>query len=51
VNRFLPGAPQPGSQLAFWDWTLLKRNHGPENLAATLLFWVAAWAWATFGIG
>jgi hypothetical protein len=51
VNRFLPGAPKPGSRLAFWDWKLLKRNHGPENLAATLLFWVAAWAWATFGIG
>jgi protein-S-isoprenylcysteine O-methyltransferase Ste14 len=51
VNRFLPGAPRPGSPVAFWDWKLLKQNHGPLNLAATLLFWVAAWAWARFGMG
>jgi protein-S-isoprenylcysteine O-methyltransferase Ste14 len=51
VNRFLPGAPKPGSRLAFWDWKLLKRNHGTTNLVATLAFWVAAWAWARFGLG
>jgi protein-S-isoprenylcysteine O-methyltransferase Ste14 len=51
VNRFLPGAPKPGSRLAFWDWKLLKRNHGTTNLVATLAFWLAAWAWARFGLG
>jgi protein-S-isoprenylcysteine O-methyltransferase Ste14 len=42
VNRFLPGAPKPGSRLAFWDWKLLKRNHGTTNLIATLGFWIVA---------
>lgn len=51
VNRFLPGAPKPGSRVAFWDWKLLKRNHGTTNLVATLAFWVAAWVWARFGLG
>ena len=26
VNRFLPGAPKPGSRIAFWDWRLLKQQ-------------------------
>jgi hypothetical protein len=43
VNRFLPGPPKPGSRLAFWDWKLLKRNHGTTNLVATLAFWIIAW--------
>ncbi len=51
VNRFLPGTPKAGSRVAFWDWKLLKRNHGTTNLVATLAFWVAAWCWARFGLG
>ena len=51
VNRFLPGAPKPGSQVAFWEWRLLKQNHGTTNLVATAAFWLIAWAWATFGLG
>ncbi len=51
VNRFLPSSPRPGSPVAYWDWKLLRQNHGPENLAGTLAFWAAAWAWARFGIG
>jgi protein-S-isoprenylcysteine O-methyltransferase Ste14 len=50
VNRFLPGAPKPGSQLAFWDWKLLKRNHGTTNLVATLAFWAFAWARVRYGL-
>ena len=50
VNRFLPGAPKPGSQLAFWDWKLLKRNHGTTNLVATLAFWAIAWACVRYGL-
>ncbi|RPI12630.1 MAG: isoprenylcysteine carboxylmethyltransferase family protein [Lysobacterales bacterium] len=49
VNRFLPGTPPPGAKLAFWDSRLLRKNHGPANLAATLLFWALAWAWLRFG--
>ncbi len=48
VNRFLPGPPKPGSRVAFWDWKLLKRNHGTTNLVATLAFWAAAFAWARY---
>jgi protein-S-isoprenylcysteine O-methyltransferase Ste14 len=50
VNRFLPGAPKPGSRVVFWDWKLLKRNHGTTNLVATLAFWAIAWAWAQYGL-
>lgn len=51
VNRFLPGTPKPGSRIAFWDWRLLKRNHGVTNLVATLAFWLIAWAWLRHGPG
>jgi protein-S-isoprenylcysteine O-methyltransferase Ste14 len=51
VNRFLPGTPKAGSRVAFWDWKLLKRNHGTTNLVATLAFWAIAWAWARYGLG
>jgi protein-S-isoprenylcysteine O-methyltransferase Ste14 len=51
VNRFLPGAPLPGNPLAFWDWKLLKQNHGPANLVGTLVFWAAAFVRARYGVG
>ena len=51
VNRFLPGAPPSGSSAWFWDWRLLRRNHGPANLAATLLFWVLVWVRTRYGLG
>jgi protein-S-isoprenylcysteine O-methyltransferase Ste14 len=51
VNRFMPGAPKPGSRLGFWDWRLLKQNHGGANLVATVVFWLLAWAWTRFGMG
>jgi protein-S-isoprenylcysteine O-methyltransferase Ste14 len=43
VNRFLPGVPLRGNPVAYWDWRLLKQNHGPENLAGTLAFWLLVW--------
>jgi protein-S-isoprenylcysteine O-methyltransferase Ste14 len=49
VNRFLPGAPLAGQPVAYWDWKLLRQNHGPANLAATLAFWALAWGWLTWG--
>jgi protein-S-isoprenylcysteine O-methyltransferase Ste14 len=42
VNRFLPVRKYPGSTLAYWDWKLLRQNHGWAHLAGTLAFWVAA---------
>ncbi len=51
VNRFLPGAPLPGNPLAFWDWKLLKQNHGTTNLVATLVFWIAAFLRVGYGFG
>lgn len=51
VRRFVPGAPLPGSLVAFWDWKLLWQNHGLQNLAGTLLFWVAAMLWMRYRIG
>jgi protein-S-isoprenylcysteine O-methyltransferase Ste14 len=51
VNRFVPGRPPPGSAIAFWDWRLFRRNHGPANLAATLAFWLAAGIRAQAGAG
>ena len=45
------GGQRPGSPVGFWDGKLLRQNHGPENLAGTLVFWAAAWVWARFGVG
>jgi protein-S-isoprenylcysteine O-methyltransferase Ste14 len=42
VHPFLPGQPYRGSTLVYWDWKLLRQNHGGANLAATLVFWIAA---------
>jgi hypothetical protein len=51
VNRFLPGAPLPGNPIAFWDWRLLKRNHGTTNLVATVAFWIAVFLRVRYGAG
>ncbi len=51
VRRFLPGAPLPGNPVAFWDWRLLRQNHGLQNLAGTLLFWLAAALWMRYRSG
>jgi protein-S-isoprenylcysteine O-methyltransferase Ste14 len=51
VNRFLPGMALPGNPVAFWDWKLLRQNHGPANLVGTLVFWVAAYAWTRYSTG
>jgi protein-S-isoprenylcysteine O-methyltransferase Ste14 len=40
VRPFLPRlTPCRNGDLAFWDWKLLRRNHGPRNLVATLAVW------------
>lgn len=42
VRRFLPGRPYRGNPVLYWNWGLLRQNHGWANLAGTLAFWVAA---------
>jgi len=49
VHRFLPGAPYRDSPVLYWNWALLRQNHGWANLAGTLAFWVAAFLWTRFG--
>jgi hypothetical protein len=51
VRRFVPGAPLPGNPVVFWDWKLLWQNHGLQNLAGTLLFWLAAMLWMRYRPG
>jgi protein-S-isoprenylcysteine O-methyltransferase Ste14 len=47
VRRFLPGAPQAGKPVAYWNWTLFRQNHGLVNLLLTLAVWalVAGWVY------
>lgn len=45
VGRFVPGRPFRGEPVWIWDWELFRRNHGPKNFAALLLFWVIAFTW------
>jgi protein-S-isoprenylcysteine O-methyltransferase Ste14 len=47
VDPFLPTRRYPGSTLLYWNWKLLRQNHGWANLAGTLVFWAvaAAIAW------
>jgi hypothetical protein len=45
TSRFLPGAPYRGEPVFVWNWSLFRQNHGPQNLAGTLAFWIAAIAW------
>jgi protein-S-isoprenylcysteine O-methyltransferase Ste14 len=51
VRRFVPSAPLPGNPVAFWDWKLVSQNHGLQNVAGTLLFWLAATLWTHYRIG
>jgi protein-S-isoprenylcysteine O-methyltransferase Ste14 len=45
VNRFVPGRRFRSEPVWVWDWELFRRNHGPKNFAALLLFWATAFAW------
>jgi protein-S-isoprenylcysteine O-methyltransferase Ste14 len=45
VRRFVPGLPQPGQPVATWNWKLFRQNHGPLNLALTLVVWAAVAIW------
>ena len=42
VNRFVPGRPYRDHPVRYWNWALLRQNHGWANLAGTLVFWAAA---------
>lgn len=46
VNRFWPSwRGMEGGTLWFWDWRLLRQNHGPANLAGMLLTYGVLLAW------
>lgn len=47
VRRFVPGLPQPGTTVGYWNPALFRQNNAGINLLATLAAWavVAAWAW------
>jgi hypothetical protein len=49
VHRFFPGAPYRDNPVLYWNWRLLRQNHGWTNLAGTLAFWLAAFLWMRFG--
>ena len=42
VHRFVPGRPYRDNPVRYWNWALLRQNHGWANLAGTLAFWIAA---------
>jgi hypothetical protein len=45
VRRFIPGKRFRNEPLWMWDWGLFRRNHGPKNLAALIVFWLIAFGW------
>lgn len=45
VRRFVPGAPQPGQPVAYWNWTLFRQNNALANLAGTLAVWAGVAIW------
>jgi protein-S-isoprenylcysteine O-methyltransferase Ste14 len=49
VRRFVPGWPQPGTRVAYWNWTLFSQNHAASNLLATLAAWALMAAWTIWG--
>jgi hypothetical protein len=42
VRRFVPGRPYRDNPVLYWNWALLRQNHGWANLAGTMAFWIAA---------
>ena len=49
VRRFVPGWPQRGTQVAYWNGTLFSQNNAGRNLVATLIAWALMAAWTLWG--
>jgi protein-S-isoprenylcysteine O-methyltransferase Ste14 len=50
VRRFVPGSPQAGTTVAYWNWTLFSQNHAGRNLLGTLAAWALMAAWTVWGV-
>jgi len=50
VRRFVPGLPQPGTPVAYWNWALFSQNNAGRNLLATLVAWALMAAWTVWGV-
>jgi len=50
VRRFVPGRPQRGTQVDYWNWALFKQNNAGTNLVATLAVWAVVAAWTLWGL-
>jgi protein-S-isoprenylcysteine O-methyltransferase Ste14 len=50
VRRFVPGWPQAGTTVAYWNWTLFSQNHAGRNLLGTLAAWALMAAWTVWGV-
>lgn len=48
VRRFVPGLPLRGSKVAYWSWTLFRRNHALRNFAGALALWAVFAGWLLF---
>ena len=51
VRRFVPGWPQAGKPVGYWNWQLFSQNNAGTNLLATLAAWAAVAAWTVWGVG
>jgi protein-S-isoprenylcysteine O-methyltransferase Ste14 len=49
VRRFVPGWPQAGKQVAYWNGALFAQNNAGRNLLATLAAWALMAAWTIWG--
>lgn len=50
VRRFVPGWPQAGTTVGYWNWTLFSQNNAGRNLLATLVAWALMAAWTLWGV-
>jgi protein-S-isoprenylcysteine O-methyltransferase Ste14 len=50
VRRFVPGWPQAGTAVAYWNWALFAQNNAGRNLLATLAAWALMAAWTVWGV-
>jgi protein-S-isoprenylcysteine O-methyltransferase Ste14 len=45
VRRFVPGWPQAGKPVGYWNWQLFSQNNAGTNLLATMAVWAVVAAW------
>ncbi|MEO7851608.1 MAG: isoprenylcysteine carboxylmethyltransferase family protein [Rubrivivax sp.] len=50
VRRFMPGWPQAGKPVAYWNGALFSQNNAGTNLLATLAVWALVAAWTLWGV-